>query len=115
MYEIASGKKSIKKKSESIDYVSLAQDVIKDLQSKKKNKILRNSQNFSGAQGMMMPHNHNKSMIEDQKWLMTSADSDQFNTNIINSRSMFNDYPNAHNVNQTINVDRSQIHQQFLT
>eukprot|EP00347_Sterkiella_histriomuscorum_P012990 403366438 len=103
MYEMASGKKSIKKKSESIDY------------SKKKNKILRNSQNFIGAQGMMMPHNHNKSMIEDQKWLMTSADSDQFNTNIINSRSMFNDYPNTHNVNQTINVDRSQIHQQFLT
>ncbi|CDW79975.1 UNKNOWN [Stylonychia lemnae] len=120
MFDSASGKKSIKKKSESIDFVSIYSINSQyqnqfGIQTKKKNKMLRNSQNFQN--GSMMPHHqgHNKSMIDDQKWLMSSADSDQFNTNQLNSKNIFNDYPNGQiSVNQTINVDsRQQV--QFLS
>lgn len=77
---------------------------------------MRNSQNFGqGGMMMVMPHhsNHNKSMIDDQqqKWLMTSADSDQLNPNFMNSKSFmvngnaanasFDNYPAhlSHSVN----------------
>lgn len=47
-------------------------------------------------------------MIEDQKWLMTSADSESFTTNIGNSKSFFNnnnnnDYPNNNMVQHSVN------------
>lgn len=69
--------------------------------------MLRNSQNFNNAQAAIAQHN--RSVLDDhnQKWLMTSADSDNLNVNLTgpSHNSFFIDYPH-HSINQTISNER---------
>ena len=70
---------------------------------------MRNSQNYGAQSFMIGQHaNHNKSVMEDQqRWLMTSADSD----NLGPHKGLFNDYPHhsSLSVHQTINIERNSI------
>lgn len=77
---------------------------------------MRNSTNFGNGKSLMMfgQHPHNKSMADDgqqQKWLMTSADSDGvMGMNGQPRNSLFNDYPQSSiSVHQTITLDRQNV------